>query len=309
MAPARRLWLVVNGKVADDDGLRSAVSAARNDGVDVDVRVTWESGDGTRFAREGVEAGADVIVACGGDGTLNEVANGVVDRSDASTSPCLALVPLGTANDFAAAAGVPTEDRGAAFRLAAKGTAVAVDVGRVDGRLFINAATGGFGARVTAETPAPLKKVVGDVAYVITGLTRLSDLRPETGVIRGDGLDFEGEFWGLAVCNGPWVGPQVAIRPDAKVDDGRLDVVVLPRLSEEGRRRALERFRNEGFVAFDDAMVTGRVSWLEVEVEESMNLNLDGEPIEGRSFRIEVDRQAVRCVMPPDSGVLERHPE
>ncbi len=307
MDSSPRLWLVLNGKVADDDELRATVTSLRDDGLDVAVRVTWEAGDGRRLAGDGVEAGADVIVACGGDGTVSEVAAGILDTAEASP-PSLGIVPMGTANDFAAAIGVPTNDPERALRLTAEGRAAPVDVGRVNGRPFVNAATGGFGASITAETPAGLKKIVGDVAYLITGLTRFGDLRPETGRIRGDGLDFEGDFWGLAVCNGPWVGPHVAIRPDAKIDDGELDVLVLPRLEEAGRRRAFERFRESGFAAFQDETVTGRVTWLEVDLEAPINLNLDGEPVEGRSFRIEIEAAALRCVMPSDSDMLQSPP-
>lgn len=307
MASSPRLWLVVNGKVAHDDALRVGVTSLRERGLDVAVRVTWESGDGRRLAGDGVEAGADVIVACGGDGTVGEVAAGILDRSDAS-SPSLAIVPMGTANDFAAAAGIPTDDVETALGLAVDGRVSTIDVGRVDGRPFVNAATGGFGASVTADTPASLKRILGDVAYLITGLTRFGDLRPETGRIHGDGLEFEGDFWGLAVCNGPWVGPQIAIRPDARIDDGELDVLVLPRLEEEGRRRAFERFREAGFAAFGDETITGRVSWLEIDLEAPINLNLDGEPVEGRSFRIEVDHAALRCAMPAGPTTSGRAP-
>jgi lipid kinase YegS len=286
---------VVNGKVAGDPTIRDEVARLRAAGHHLDVRVTWEDGDARRLAREGIDAGADVIVACGGDGTLNGVAAGILDADDHRAS--LAVVPMGTANDFALAACVPGEGVAPALCLAATGEPTAIDVGRVNDRVFINAATGGFGSRVTTATPDGLKSALGGLAYVLTALARVGDLRPEEGSIRGDDFAFEGPFWGLAICNGPLAGPQMRIQPEARISDGLLDVAVLPRLDAEGRRLAAEcgGDEQEGLVRL---MVTGRVKRLEIELAADLDLNLDGEPLTGRRFTIEAVPGALRCVLP-----------
>src|SRR5262245_18546943 len=98
----RRVHLILNGKVAGNEALRAAVARQRAAGHRIDVRVTWEKGDARRFVSEaGPE---DLLIAAGGDGTLNEALHGLMDFSQA-VRPVLGLVPLGTANDFATACG------------------------------------------------------------------------------------------------------------------------------------------------------------------------------------------------------------
>jgi diacylglycerol kinase family enzyme len=100
------LRLAVNGKVAKNEALRAAVARQRGLGHRVEVHVTWEGGDARRFASQPEEA--DVVVAVGGDGTVNEVLYGLMTlRTEAR--PALAVIPLGTANDFARGCGIPLD--------------------------------------------------------------------------------------------------------------------------------------------------------------------------------------------------------
>ena len=150
MSPSKlSLRLIVNGKAAADPTLRAAVSELRESGQAAEVRATWEGGDAGRFASEAVNDGVDVIIAAGGDGTVNEVAAGMLSVQVPSPS-ALAVVPYGTANDFATGIGIPKGDPLAALQLAATGDATPIDIGRVNGRIFVNVTSGGFGAEVTA---------------------------------------------------------------------------------------------------------------------------------------------------------------
>src|SRR5262249_53730094 len=137
---ARSLRVIVHGKAAGNELLRSAVGQVRQRGHRVEVRVTWEPGDAVRFAAEAVAAGPDAVVAAGGDGTLNEVVNGVVAEGLPARCP-VGVLPLGTANDFATACGIPADDLTAALLLAAEGTPTPIDLGRVNGRVFVNVAS------------------------------------------------------------------------------------------------------------------------------------------------------------------------
>ena len=115
------------------------------------MRVTWEDGDARRIVEEALAAGFATLVAGGGDGTLREVAEALArGRGEAS----LAILPLGTANDFARAAGIPLEPAAALALL--DQTARPIDLGAVNGKLFLNMATGGFGSKVTANTSEDL---------------------------------------------------------------------------------------------------------------------------------------------------------
>ena len=138
----RHLRLVLHGKAAARPEIREAVAAVRADGHRVEVRVTWEAGDSALFAKEAAAQGVEVVVAGGGDGSLNEVVSGVVDGSGPPKCS-IALLPLGTANDFAHGCGIPVDDPTAALRLAAETEARPIDLCQINGRVFVNMATGG----------------------------------------------------------------------------------------------------------------------------------------------------------------------
>jgi YegS/Rv2252/BmrU family lipid kinase len=150
--------LVLHGKQAQNPAVRAAVAAERASGHRVEVRVTWEAGDAARLAEEASRLGMARVAAGGGDGTINEVAAGLLSAKAAGGErPALAIVPLGTANDFAHACQIPI-DPAAALRLATTAEPRRIDVGQVAGRPFINLATGGFGTEITVETRPELKK-------------------------------------------------------------------------------------------------------------------------------------------------------
>src|SRR5215475_11105378 len=125
---SKTVHLILNGKVAANEVLRAAVARYRAAGHRIEVRVTWERGDARRFVSEAGQV--DLLIAAGGDGTLNEVVHGLMDLSKAER-PTLGIVPLGTANDFATACGIP-RDPAKALTLCMKGEAAAIDVGRAN---------------------------------------------------------------------------------------------------------------------------------------------------------------------------------
>jgi lipid kinase YegS len=162
--------LILNGKKADRPDVRAAVAAIRAAGHPLEVRVTWERGDAARLVAEAVADGVTRVIAGGGDGSVNEVAAGLV-AIEPARRPDLGILPLGTANDFATACGIPS-DPVAALQLAVEGRAVPADVGRCNEAVFVNVASGGFGAEITADTPVALKNFLGGGAYTLMGLLK-----------------------------------------------------------------------------------------------------------------------------------------
>src|SRR6266545_6997398 len=146
---SKKVQLILNGKAAGNDALKTAVARQRAIGHTIEVRVTSEKGDARRFVAEACET--DLLIAAGGDGTLNEVVHGLMDLSKGAR-PALGIVPLGTANDFAAGCGIP-RDPEQALALCLEGQLVPIDVGKANEHWFLNAASVGFGAAVTATTP------------------------------------------------------------------------------------------------------------------------------------------------------------
>ncbi len=168
----RKALLILHGKQALNEEVRAAVNSQRDKGWELAVRLTWEAGDAQRLVAEALQAGYPTLIAGGGDGTLRDVAEAM---AKAETDASLVLLPLGTANDFAHAAGIPLTPAAALALLDTP--AQPIDLGEVDGELFLNMATGGFGSNITANTSEDLKRVLGGAAYMLTGLTRFAEVR------------------------------------------------------------------------------------------------------------------------------------
>ena len=270
--------------------VRAAVRTLRDDGHVVEVRVTWEPGDAARLTTEAVadaRAGkVGCIVAGGGDGSVNEVFAAAY-AVGLPTACSLGVLPLGTANDFAHSAGVPVEDLTAALQLAVNAAPRPIDVGLVNDRPFINVVTGGFGSRVTVETDPELKRRLGGLAYAITGISRFAELSANHGRFRAEGFSWEGPFLALAIGNGRQAGGGIPLCPDALVDDGLLDLTILPKLDYAARLDAFSRLLREGAAGIRPELVTARSSWIEYELQDDLNVNLDGEPMLLKRFRVE----------------------
>ncbi|WP_315807626.1 lipid kinase YegS [Pseudomonas sp. C9-3] len=292
-----RALLILHGKQAANDEVRAAVLATREAGRQLDVRVTWEGGDARRLVEEGLAAGYTTLIAGGGDGTVRDVAEALVQAGGKAS---LAILPLGTANDFARAAGVPLEPAAALALLDVLPRPI--DLGEVDGQFFLNMATGGFGSKVTANTPEDLKKLLGGAAYLLTGLTRFSEVHAAQGRFTGPDFGWEGEFLALGIGNGRQAGGGHVLCPQATADDGLLDVSILPTPQDMvGTLGAL--LGSSGF-GTQDVFVRARLPWVEVEAREGLDVNLDGEPLEGRKLRFEVRPAALSMHLPADSPLL-----
>ena len=288
--------IILHGKAAGDAGVRTAVHGLRKSGHSAEVRVTWEPGDAARLTAEAVtDASAgkiNCIVAGGGDGTINEVfatAYGVGLPEQCS----LGVLPLGTANDFAHATGVPVQDATAALELAADNRTRWIDLGLLNGKPFINLVSGGFGSRVTVETDPELKRRLGGLAYVLTGISRFAELSANRGSFRAEGFSWEGPFVALAIGNGRQAGGGVPLCPDALLDDGLLDLMILPELDHAARLDAFSHLLREGAAAVRAQLVTARSSWIEYESKNELNVNLDGEPTLVKEFRIACRRRVL----------------
>src|SRR5687767_2033137 len=267
----RHIALVLHGARAEFPGLRHVVEWVRAKGHTVRARVTWEPGDGAVFAREAIEAGADTVVACGGDGTINEVVNGLE-----GTKVALGIIPAGTANDFARQVGIPDDPSGA-MDIILRRKPVVIDTAAMNGRRFLNVSTGGVGAEATAETPADAKASLGPVAYFISGLRKLAGLEPRHALFEAPGLRLEDDFLLFAVGNARATGGGTLVTPRASVRDGLLDVCIvgaLPR--KEFAKLALRVKRGEHLES--EGVRYLQVPWFRVTAADPLTVNLDGEP-------------------------------
>lgn len=305
---APRWRLVLNGKSAGDDALRAAVAAMRARGITLDVRVTWEGGDAERYVAEAIQEGVEVIIAAGGDGTLSEVATTLAHREEAADAlPSLGLVPMGTANDFATAAALPTEPL-SAFELIQARPPHLVDLLRLDAHgtphWAANLASGGFGTQVTIETHEGLKKLLGGLAYFITGIAKLGRIEPISARIEGPEFAWEGAFIALGIGNGRQAGGGQALCPDARIDDGLLDLTIVPELSGEVAATFGTMLTEGKHAALDRVAIRAQLPRIEIEAPQPFVLNLDGEPVTSTRFHIECVPRRLRMHLPADCPML-----
>lgn len=289
---------ILNGKGAGNEALRAAITTLRADGCPIEVRVTWETGDSERYLQEAIALGATTVVAGGGDGTINELANALI-KIDASQRPVLGILPLGTANDFATSAGI-TEEPEAALRLAIFGKTVNIDLARVNqDRYFINMATGGFGTRITTETPEKLKSALGGVSYFIHGLMRMDTLKADRCAISGPDFNWQGDALAIGVGNGRQAGGGQRLCPRALINDGLLDLSIVN--SQELLSTLLHSLTSD---EQNPNIISATLPWLTITSPNEMTFNLDGEPLSGTKFHIEVIPGALACRLPPQCALL-----
>jgi len=173
------------------------------------------------LACEAIGMGADLVIAAGGDGTLNGVINGV-----GRAGVTVGLIPLGTGNDFARGLGLPRTVEGA-LAVIAEGRVRSLDVGLCRSRRFINVAGCGFDAAVAERINRGLRSVSGTTAYVASVLATLMLFRPADVTVSVDGVQTRGPTMMCAIANGTGYGGGMRIAPDARLDDGLFDVCVI----------------------------------------------------------------------------------
>lgn len=290
--------LILNGKSADSPLLREAIALLRNEGVEIHVRVTWEKDDAQRYVEEARQLGVETVIAGGGDGTINEVSTALI-QCQGENVPALGILPLGTANDFATSVGIP-DALDNALKLAIAGTAVEIDMAQVnDKTCFINMATGGFGTRITTETPEKLKAALGGVSYFIHGLMRMDTLKPDRCEIRGENFQWQGDALVIGIGNGRQAGGGQQLCPDALINDGLLQLRIFT--GEELLPALLSTLKQP---EENPNIIDGTSSWFDIQAPHEITFNLDGEPLSGQQFHIEILPAALRCRLPPDCPLL-----
>ena len=288
MPDTRTLDIVIHGARAELPELRAAVAWARDLGHEVRAHVTWEAGDARRFAAEAAARGTDAVLAVGGDGTVNEVINGLV-----GTGTALGIVPAGTANDFAHQVGIPDDPR-EAIALVLETRPLPLDLGTLNGRAFLNVSSAGIGAETTAETGAMAKGVFGTLAYAITGVRKLAgEYEGRRARFTAPDFHLDSEFLVFAVGNARVTGAGTVMTPLAEVDDGLLDLcIVEPRARTDFARLVLQIRRGEHLQEAGVHYV--QVPWLRVESDEPLTVNVDGEPSTMESLAYGVLPRALR---------------
>ncbi|HZG68590.1 MAG TPA: diacylglycerol kinase family protein [Herpetosiphonaceae bacterium] len=265
---------------------------------EVTIRATNEAEDAIRFAREAVEQGYELVVAAGGDGTINEVVNGL---SANWSQARLGIIPLGTGNDFCRTIDVSL-DVHEAIETLARGESHAVDVVCVESdatRYFINVSSGGFSGLVDERLTGEMKATWGPMAYLRSALAALPDLTNYHMTIQfDDGDPRELVAYNVVLANARFVAGGVPIAPEALLDDGLVDVIIvpaasLPRLATLAPMVMLGRHLQSEDITFRRAR---RVA---IESQPGMWFNTDGELVGNQPATFTVLPRVLQVIVGP----------
>ncbi len=297
-----KVQIIFDQRAEQEAGLWEAVEAIRSLGHTIVTQQISQPEDATRYAAEAVERNADRIVAVGGDGMLNLVINGVLP-ADCNARQAVGLIPFGTANDFAGAGNIPREDYSAALDLVLRAPPQVIDVGQVNETYFINVIAGGFPAEAAADASRKAKEVLGKFAYFLTGLANIANLEAQHVQFTAPGFEWSGAVYAFALGNGRQAGGGFSVAPKAVVNDGLLDLMIIPEW-EEGIIELVSEYSRLKRHDPTDHIFYAQIPRLKLESRETIHLNLDGEPVEGTDFDFQAHPGRLRFCLPPESPLL-----
>ncbi|MDQ6654537.1 MAG: diacylglycerol kinase family lipid kinase [Verrucomicrobiota bacterium] len=288
-APARRVAVILNPAARGQraERLRARVEAIATGAV---VLTTSRCGDAEALARTAVKEGFDTVVAAGGDGTVNEVVNGM-----AGTDSALGLLPLGTMNVFATELGLPTGDLAACWEVISAKTTRRVDLPSANGKRFVQLAGVGFDAQVVKETSQSFKRSFGPLSYLVNAAQIAARTPPQLRIESEHAVTEEGSF--VLIGNGRLYGGPFPFFKQAVIDDGLFDVLVFKRLNY------LEIVRYMQDVIFSSAITSPEVeyfqtTWLRVSSDGAVPVEVDGELIGNCPVEFHIRRHGLQVCAP-----------
>lgn len=247
-------------------------SSSEKAGYETSAYATERAGDATKEAERALEQEYDLLIVAGGDGTLNEVVNGIAEQPN---RPKLGIIPMGTVNDFGRALHLPSNIM-KAVDVIVNGHTTQVDIGKMNSRYFINLAAGGKLTEVSYETPSKLKSIVGPFAYYIKGFEMLPQMKAVDIRIEYDDEIFQGEalLFLLGLTNS-MAGFEKLV-PDAKLDDGYFTLIIVEKanLAELGHIMTLA---SRGEHTKHPKVIYKKAKSVSISSFANMQLNVDGE--------------------------------
>jgi len=268
-------------------------------GLQGDTRFSERPGHLTELAREAA-ADADLLVAVGGDGTVNEVVNGI-----AGLDVELALIPRGTGGDFVRTFGIPRKlDR--AVEVALRGRTRAIDLGRGRYRswagedeesYFANIASAGMSGAIAKRTNETSKALGGKVSYAWATVAVFSRWRSDEVRVRVDGREQAGRMHDVIVANGRYLGGGMKMVPEAEPDDGLLDVLLIGDLTKRDLLLTMPKTYRGKHLPHPKATLL-RGTTVEIDAPEPLPVELDGEQPGTTPVRFEIVPRALRLRVP-----------
>ncbi|HIW11617.1 MAG TPA: diacylglycerol kinase [Candidatus Salinicoccus stercoripullorum] len=272
MKTARIIYNPTSGREIFKESLAAVLERLEINGYVTSAHATTGEGDAVSAAAKACEMDFDLIIAAGGDGTVNEVINGMADFED---RPELGIVPMGTVNDFARALHIPPRILDAIDTIV-DGRTARIDLGRMNSKYFMNIGGGGKITAVSYEAPSKLKAIIGPLAYYVKGIEMLPQIRSSNVRIDYDGNIFEGKvmLFLLGLTNS--IGGFDKLVPEAELNDGYFSLIIVEEasLAELGHILTLatrgEHLRHPKVHVY-------KAQDVHISSYEEVQLNLDGE--------------------------------
>ncbi|MFN8482195.1 MAG: diacylglycerol kinase family protein [Anaerolineae bacterium] len=281
--------LIVNPWAGRGAGLRDRPrieAAMAQYGLDYDLVLTAGPGDGIELARQAADS-YDVVVAVGGDGTVQEVANGLMQASGGQRTSPLGVIPIGSGDDFTYALGFKRGAVEEAVARLAGGRQRVVDVGRVNGRYFVNEVAVGFAAQAALEAKT-VKLPVGQFVYLV-GLGRAMVKYPSPRIrMRWAGGEVSDRLLMASIANGRRTGGGFLIAPTSDIADGVFDLVYAGALSRFHVVRLLPKVAR-GTHLSDPSVRLQLTPWVTIEAPSGMPVHVDGEILGTNVPRLDIE--------------------
>lgn len=241
--------------------------------VDYDLEVTSHPEEGITLAEAAVNNGFEAVVAAGGDGTINEVINGILRATPEGPTVPFGVLPIGTANDFNLMAGLP-QSVGESAKIIGQGSTRLIDAGQVINRFFINNSAVAMEPMVTLEN-IRMTHLSGEIRYLVALLKAIIKIKAWQMTIKWDSGDFEGPVYLLSICNSARTGG-FTMAPGAAIDDGLLDVVLVPEVPKRTLLLLLLRLI-QGKHVYHDQVTFVRTTMLSLSSDPGTPVHSDGE--------------------------------
>ena len=282
------------GSVDDRDSIRAQLEQFPS----AEIHFTAGEGDATRLAREATERGFELVIAAGGDGTLNEVINGIARCADQLQ---IGLIPLGTGNDFAKMLNLPASI-GECIEVLRAGHLRPIDLVRMTSdqeRYFVNVSAGGFSGAVNEKMTPEIKQSWGPLAYLRCAAEALPDLRAYcTEIVLDDMTTLALDLCNVVIANGRYVAGGTMIAPEASIDDGQLDIIMVPQTA--GGNLALVAAQIAmGKHLTSEGVVFRRAAKVSVKSDPGIWFNVDGELVGNEPALFEVMPRALQFLAGP----------
>lgn len=242
--------------------------------IKYNIAITSQPQEATNLTIKGLEDGFDSIVAVGGDGTINEVAKGIVQKGLGT----LGIIPGGTGNDLARSLDVPLDPEEALYSLLS-GTKKYIDFGRINGNLFLNVASMGLDAEIVKRTEKIKRIIKGGIAYTISLIITLIVFKSKKLTIELDKETIEMDAMLTAVANGKYYGGGMKICPMALLDDGYFHVVIVKKVNKLKLLVLFPLVFKGTHVNLTDLVKVYKSKKVKLRFGKQLLLNIDGEVV------------------------------